>query len=158
MNGQILEKETTFKYPGAPLCKNSTCSAEVRIRIASTVAAKARLNRIWWCNTISFSSRFRLYESLVTSILLCGCETSILLADSVKRIQGFETKCMRKLLRISYLEHKTNDWVRSKINFFVGPQEPLLTTVKRRELAWFGHVTRHDRLLKTILQGTLEGG
>ena len=55
-----------------------------------------------------------------------------------KRIQVFETKCLRKLLRISHLEHKTNDWVRSKINFLVGPQEPLLATVKRRKLSWFG--------------------
>ena len=31
---------------------------------------------------------------------------------------------------ISYLQHKTNDWVRSKINFIVGPHEPLLATVK----------------------------
>ena len=29
----------------------------------------------------------------------------------------FKTKRLRKLLRISYQEHKTNDWVRSKINF-----------------------------------------
>ena len=47
-----------------------------------------------------------------------------LLADSEKRIQAFETKCPRKLLLISDVEHKTNDWVRSKINFLVGPQEP----------------------------------
>ncbi|GFR99641.1 endonuclease-reverse transcriptase [Elysia marginata] len=40
---------------------------------------------------------------------------------------------------------------------YVGPQEPLLATVKRRKLAWFGHVTRHDSLSKTILQGTVEG-
>ncbi|GFS07612.1 5-HT4 receptor [Elysia marginata] len=33
----------------------------------------------------------------------------------------------------------------------------LLATVKRRKLAWFGHVTRHDSLSKTILQGTVEG-
>ena len=34
-----------------------------------------------------------------------------------------------KLLRVSYLEHKTNDSLRKKINFLVGPQEPLLATV-----------------------------
>ena len=51
------------------------------------------------------------------------------------RIQVFETKCTRKLLRITYLEHKTNDWMRSKINFLVDPQEPLLATVKGRKLA-----------------------
>ena len=29
---------------------------------------------------------------------------------------------------------------------------------ERQKLAWFGHVQRHIRLSKTILQGTLEGG
>ena len=122
------------------------------------MTALARLNRIWRCNTISFASNFKLYKSLVTSILLYGYETWTLLADWKKRMQALETKCMRKLLRISYLEHKTNDWVRSKISFPVGPQEPLLATVRRRELAWLGHVTRHDSLSRTVLQGTLEGG
>ena len=122
------------------------------------MAAMARLNRIWRCNTISFARYFKLYKSLVISILLYACETWTLLADSEKGIQAFEIKSMRKLHGICYLEHMTNDWVRSKINVLVGPQEPLLATVKRRKLAWFGQVTRRDSLSKTILQGTLEGG
>ena len=63
---------------------------------------------------------------------------------------------MRNLLRIPYLKHKTNNWMRSKTNFLVGPQEPLLATVKRRKLARFGHVTHYSSLSKTILQGTLQ--
>ena len=55
-----------------------------------------------------------------------------------KSIQAYETKCLRKLLRISYLELKTNDWVSSTISFCVGPLEPQMATVKRRKLAWFG--------------------
>ena len=69
-----------------------------------------------------------------------------------KRIQAFETKCMRKLLRIPYLEHKTNDWVRSTTTFLVGSQKPFLATVKRRKLRWFGHVTRYDSLSKTMVR------
>jgi hypothetical protein len=60
-------------------------------------------------------------------------------------------------IRISYREHKTNEYVRSTVTALVGPQEPLLATVKRRKLAWFGHVTHHNTLSKTILQGTLKG-
>ena len=59
---------------------------------------------------------------------------------------------------ISFFEHKANDCMQNKINFLVGPQEPRLATVRRRKLAWFGHVPRHDSLSKTILRGTLEGG
>ena len=46
MNGQKLEEVTSFQYLGATLYKDGTCSAEVRIRIASAMAAMARLNRI----------------------------------------------------------------------------------------------------------------
>ena len=60
MNSQKLEEVTSFKYLGATLCKDGTCSAEVHIRTASVMA---RLNRIWWCNTISFTSKFKLYKS-----------------------------------------------------------------------------------------------
>ena len=79
MNGQKLEEVTSFKYLGAILCKDGTCLAEACIRIASAMAAMARLNRIWQCNTISFASNFKLYKSLVASILLYGCEMWTLL-------------------------------------------------------------------------------
>ena len=99
----------------------------------STLAAVARLYRIWQCNTISFANEFKLYKAFITFILLCGDGTWTLLDDSERKTQALETKCLRKFLCISYLEHKTNYWVcmRSKLNFLVGPQEPLLTTVKR---------------------------
>ena len=90
---------------------DGTFSAEIRIRISLAMAVMARLNRRWRCNTISFTSLFNLKKSLVTSILLYGCETWTLLADWKKKekIQAFETKCLTKLLRTSFLEQKTND-------------------------------------------------
>ena len=36
-------------------------------------------------------------------------------------------------------------------------EDPVLATVRRRKLAWLGHVRRHDSLSKTILQSTFEG-
>ena len=60
MNGQMLQAVISLKYPGAILCKNGTCSAKLRIRIFSAVAAMARLTRIWRCNIISFASKFKL--------------------------------------------------------------------------------------------------
>ena len=60
-------------------------------------------------------------ESLLrdSHFLLVPMDTAVkygpcLLALQKKRIKFFETKCMRKLLRISYLEHKTSDWVRAR--------------------------------------------
>ena len=91
MNGQKLEEPTSFKYLGATLCKNGTCSVEVRIRIASAMAAMVKLNRIWRSNTISFVSKVKMTKCLVTSILLYGCLTWTLLADWRKN-PGFQNK------------------------------------------------------------------
>ena len=82
MNGQMLQDVTSFKYLGATLCMEGTCSVEVRIRIASAMAAMAGLNRTWRCDTISSASKCKPFTFLVTSILLCGCETWTLLVDS----------------------------------------------------------------------------
>ena len=62
----------------------------------------------------------------------------------------------RKILRISYTDHVTNEEVRAKIQQAIGPHEDLLTIVKRRELQWYGHVSRSSGLAKTILQGTVK--
>ena len=62
------------------------------------------------------------------------------------------------ILRISYKDHVTNEVVRAKIQQAIGPQEGLLTVVKRRKLQWYGHVSRSSGLAKTILQGTAKGG
>ena len=142
MNGQKVEEVTSFEYLGATLCKDSTCSAEVRIMLASVMAAMARLNRILQYSTISLASKAMQYKSLSASSSSAAVKHGPCLLTPRKGIQAFETNCLRKLRRISYLEHTTNDWM--QINFLVGPQEPLLATVKRWKLAWFWCITHHN--------------
>ena len=87
-----------------------------------------------------------------------GCESWTMTAETTKRVETFETKCFRRMLGIFWSDRKTDDFVHAQVTSRAGPQEPLLATIKRRKLTWFGHVTRHNSLPKTILQGTLEGG
>ena len=69
-----------------------------------------------------------------------------------------EIRCYRKILRISYKDHVTNEEVRAKIQQAIGPHKDLLTIVKRCKLYWYGHVSRSSVLSETILQGTMKGG
>ena len=158
MSGEQLEEVDAFKYLGATLTKDGRSTSEIKTRLAMATAAMAKLNRFWKSRSISFNTKIKLFRSLVLSILLYGCESWTMTAETTKRIQTFETKCFRRLLGISWKEHKSNDFVRSQVAQLAGPQEPLLALVKRRKLSWFGHLIRHDALPKTVLQGTLEGG
>ena len=39
----------------------------------------------------------------------------------------------------------------------IGSYERVLQNFKRRQISWFGHMSRHDILKNTILQGRFEG-
>lgn len=41
-----------------------------------------------------------------------------------------------------------------KVNSYMSHQQPLLSVVKCRKLAWFGHISHHDIIFTAILQGT----
>ena len=96
-------------------------------------------------------------RSIVTSIFLYACESWTLTAELQRRIQTMEMRCYRKILRVSYKDHVTNEEVRAKIQQAVEPYEDLLSTVKRRKLQRYWHVSHSSGLAKTILQGTVKG-
>ena len=107
MNGQKLEEVTSFKHLGATLCKEmapaqqKSASGLPRSGGATLSALQASSSSRSLLSSPSSSTAVKHGPSMLTLKL---------------RIHAFETKCMGKPLRISYLEHKINDWVRRKIN------------------------------------------
>ena len=87
-----------------------------------------------------------------------ACESLTLTAELQRRIQAIEMRCYRKILRISYRDHVTNEEVRAKIQQAIGPHDDLLAIVKRLKLLWYVHLSRSSGLAKTSLQGTVKGG
>ena len=94
--------------------------AEVHIRIASSMAAIAKLSRNW-CAT---PSPIQVSSSSTSLLSPPSSSTAVKHGPSLltvkKGSRPSKPNCLRKLLHISFLEHKTIDWVRSKINFRVG--------------------------------------
>ena len=69
-----------------------------------------------------------------------------------------EMRSYCKILLISYKDHVTSEEVRAKIQQAIGLYENLLTTVNRRKLQWYGHISCSSSLVKIILQGTVKRG
>ena len=94
---------------------------------------------------------------MLLSIFLYACEAWTLTAELQRKIQAVEMRSLRRLLGISYTDHITNDEVRRRVSLHMNSYVDLLTTVKKRKLKWYGHITRTHGLSKTILQGTVPG-
>ena len=116
--------------------------------IAKATTALTRLKPVWNDSSISLSSKLRMMRFLLTSIFLCACESWTLTEELQRRIQYLEMRCYRKILRISYKDHVTNQKILAKIQQTIGPHEDLLTTLKIRKLQWYGHVSRSSGLAK----------
>ena len=58
---------------------------------------------------------------------LPSCESWTLTTELQRRIRAKEMRFYRKILRISYKDHVTNEEVRAKIKQEVGPHEDLTT-------------------------------
>lgn len=155
-NGHELETVSQFKYLGA-IINDEGSRNEILARSAQTLAALAKLKPVWRDKNIALKSKLKLVRTLVLSIFLYACESWTLTAELQRRIAALEMKCYRRILGISYTDHITNDEIRKIITQHVGHYEDLLTTVKKRKLRWYGHVTRSSGLTKTILQGTVPG-
>lgn len=128
MNGQMLEEVRDFNYLGSFVSTDGSSTKEIKTRIGIATSAMTRLASIW---KSSLQAKVRLYKSLVLSTLLYGCESWTLTADTERRIQSFENKFYRRMLHISYREHRANYYVRQLVTTHAGEQEPLLSTAKR---------------------------
>ena len=82
-----------------------------------------------------------------------GCESWTLRKNEETRLDAFEMKGLRRMLRVLWTENKTNEWVLDK----AGVKSELLDIVNARKLAYYGHTMRKQGscLEKEIMQGTM---
>ena len=95
----------------------------------------------------------RLVKCYVYSSLLYYCETWTLYLNDTKRLAAFEMWIYRRLGRIPWTEKRTNQYVLNHLNV----TKSLMKDIKSRKLKYFGHVKRHQNILKSVLEGVTEG-
>jgi len=65
--------------------------------------------------------------------------------SDIKRIEAFGTWIWRRMLKISWTEHKRNDEARKTVE----TRRELVETLRNRQKWWLGHVLRRGSLMRT---------
>ena len=152
LNGKQLEEVTSFEYLGVRIQNNGDNFQEVRQRLTMGIQALGRLKSLW--RDTDITTRMKVLKAIVFPMATYGCESWVFTGRVEKKITAYENKCTRKILRIPYTKHVTNEEVRKVC--LIGKEE-LLRTVKRRKLKFFGHMARHNSLQKTVMEGRVAG-
>ena len=95
------------------------------------------LNKIWKDKDITITTKFRIVNALVFSVVLYhGCESWTIRKAERIIIDSFELWCWRRLLRISSTATRANKSVIKEIKAI----NPLETLIKEQQLSYFGHI------------------
>src|SRR6218665_1255705 len=88
-----------------------------------------------------------------TCMFLYGAETWTMRKEDIKRLEAFEMLTWRRMEKVSWTEHKTNEEILETI----GEERSLIRTIKTRQKKWIGHTLRGETLLKTVIEGKMLG-
>jgi len=135
---KVMEQVDTFPYLGSLITEDGDCTTEFLTRLNRGQAIGASLLKIWKSHSIPISTKIRLMKALVWPVASYGCESWTLRKNEEARLDAFEMKGLKKILRVSWTAKKTNEWVLNK----AGVKRELLDTVKARKLAYYGHTMR----------------
>ena len=80
-----------------------------------------------------------IYQTVIRSTLLYGCETWPMSVKDKKRMATTEMRIVRWAMGVSLLEHRRNDGILEEAKV-----EPIATVMIWRRVEWFGHVKTRD--------------
>ena len=137
----------------ANFTSDGKCKTEIKKRIAIAKASFQKMSTIVKNRNISFSTKLKVLKTYVWSILLYGCETWTITAETKKNLEAAEMWFYRRMLRISWKEKRTNESILEETN----QERSLIKTIRKRQLKFLGHICRHKGLEFLSLTGKIEG-
>ena len=111
------------------------------------------LGSIFKSRDITFPTKVHLVEAMVFPVVMYGCERWTVKKAEPRRIDAFELRCWRRLLRVPWTAKRSN-WSILKIS----PGCSLEGRMLKLKLQYFGHFMRRvDSLEKTLMLGGIGG-
>ena len=138
-NEGLIKVVDHFKYLGAYCSADGTNTKELNNRIGRASAAFRELDKVWKDRNINLDTKMKFYNACVLSTLLYAAECWTLTETDESRLDAFDMRCQRKILRVTWSQHISNNTIRSRTK-----QPQLTSVIRRRRLQWFGHVQRMD--------------
>src|ERR1700730_6192687 len=142
LEGTLIKQVQKFIYLGSVITTSGKCDPEINRRIALAKDAFWRLKHILRNRKISMETKKRVLERYVISTLTYGCECWTLSAQMEERLKAAEMWFLRRMIRISSIDHVTNETVLIRAN----TTRKLMKIIRRLQLEFFRHVMRKERM------------
>ena len=104
---------------------------------------------------ITLPTKVHLVKAMVFPVVMYRCESWTIKKAECQRIDAFELRYWRRLLRVPWTARRSNQSILKEIT----PEYSLEGLILKLKLQYFGHLMqRTNSLEKTLMLGKIEGG
>ena len=155
IGGVTLKQTKDFVYLGGKISDTVGSGADVERRIGLATGVARSMAEIWKAKDIMTSTKVRLYNTLVLSVLLYNAETWTMKEELRRKLLVFEMTVLRRIAGVTRWDRCRNADIREKL----GIGRDIVNRVRAKRLSYFGHVVRMQpaRTPNILLYGRVHG-
>ena len=154
IDGETVETVADFIFQGSKITADGDCSHEIKRRLLLGRKVMINLDVILKSRDITLPTKVRLVKTMVSPVVMYGCESWTIKKAECWRMDAFEVWCWRRLLRVPWTARRSNQSILKEIS----PECSLEGLMLKLKLQYFGYLMRRaDLFEKTLMLGKIEG-
>ena len=114
IDGETVKTVSDFIFLDSRITADGDCSHEIKRRVLLGRKAMINIDNVFKSRDITLPTKVRLVKAMVFLVVMYGCESWTVKKAEHRRIDAFELRCWRRLLRVSPLDCKEIQPVRSE--------------------------------------------
>ena len=152
--GETVEKVSDFIFGGSKITADGDCSHEIKRRLLLGRKVMTNLDSVFKSRDLTLPTKVHLVKAMVFPVVMYGCESWTVKKAEHWRIDAFELRCWRRLLRVPWTARRSNQSILKGISLQISLEGMML----KLKLQYFGHLMwRVDSLEKTLILGGIGG-
>ena len=108
-------KLTGFIFLGSKITADGDCSHEIKRRLLLGRTVMINLDSIFKSRDITLPTKVRLVKAMVFPVVMYGHESWTVKKAECRRINAFELRCWRRLLRVPWAARRSNQSILKEI-------------------------------------------
>ena len=108
IDGETVETMTNFIFLGSKITADGDCSHEIKRRLLRGRKILTNLDGIFKSRDITWPTKVHLFKAMIFPLVMYGCESCTVKKAEHQRIDSFELRCWRRLLRVPWTARRSN--------------------------------------------------
>ena len=136
IDGETVETVSDFIFWGSKIAADGDCSHEIKRRLLLGRNVMTNLDSILKSRDINLPTQVHLVKAMVFPVVMYGGESWTIKKAECQRIDAFELRCWKRLLRVPWTARRSNQSILKEIS----PEYSLEGLVLKLKLQYLGHL------------------